>query len=64
MQGKRVNPIDSRRTWIRCRDGGSRGGHLLKAIVRTTLEINLSEIPDHSKRRMHKDINITSIDIS
>ena len=46
------------------RDGSTRGGHLMQAIVRPTLEITLSETPAHLKRRMHKNINVALIDIS
>jgi len=45
-------------------DGSTCGGHLMKAIVRPTLEITVSETPAHLKRRMHKDINVALIDIS
>jgi predicted DNA-binding protein with PD1-like motif len=46
------------------RDGSTRGGHLMKARVRPTLEITVSETPAHLKRRMHKNINVALIDIS
>jgi len=45
-------------------DGSTQGGHLMKAIVRPTLGIILSETPTHLKRHMHKDINVALIDIS
>jgi predicted DNA-binding protein with PD1-like motif len=32
-------------------DGSTRGGHLLRAIVRPTLEVTLVETPAHSRRR-------------
>jgi len=36
----------------------------MKARVRPTLEITVSETPAYLKRRMHKDINVALIDIS
>jgi hypothetical protein len=46
------------------RDGTTRGGHLMQAIVRPTLELTMTETPAHLKRRMHKDIHVALIDIS
>ena len=46
------------------RDGSTRGGHLLEGVVRTTLEVTLTETPAHLRRRMHSDINVALIDIS
>lgn len=36
----------------------------MKAIVRPTSEMTLSETPAHLARRMNKDINVALIDIS
>jgi predicted DNA-binding protein with PD1-like motif len=43
-------------------DGSTRGGHLLKGLVRPTLEVTLTETPAHLRRRMHPDINVALID--
>lgn len=46
------------------RDGSTRGGHLMEAIVRPTLELTMTETPAHLKRRMRGDIHVALIDIS
>jgi predicted DNA-binding protein with PD1-like motif len=43
-------------------DGTTRGGHLLKGLVRPTLEVTLTATPGHLRRRMHKAINVALID--
>jgi hypothetical protein len=44
------------------RDGSTRGGHLLKATVRPTLEVTLVETPAHLRRRKRPDLGIALID--
>jgi hypothetical protein len=44
-------------------DGATRGGHLLKAIVRPTLEVTLTETPAHLRRRKRPDLGIALIDL-
>jgi hypothetical protein len=46
------------------RDGSTRGGHLLKATVRPTLEVTLVETPAHLRRRKHPDLGVALIDPS
>ena len=43
-------------------DGSTRGGHLLKAIVRPTLEITLTQSPAHLVRRKHPELGIALIE--
>jgi len=43
-------------------DGSTRGGHLLEAIVRPTLEITLTQSPAHLVRRMHPELGIALIE--
>lgn len=45
------------------RDGTTRGGHLLHATVRPTLEVTLIETPAHLRRRKHPDLGIALIEI-
>jgi len=45
-------------------DGTTRGGPLMEAIVRSTLELTMTETLAHLKRRMRKDIHVALIDIS
>lgn len=40
------------------RDGGTKGGHLMKGIVRPTLEIILTETPGHMRRRKVPELGI------
>ena len=44
-------------------DGTTRGGHLLEAIVRPTLEITLVEAPGHLRRRKRPEIGAALIDL-
>jgi hypothetical protein len=44
-------------------DGTTRGGHLLEAIVRPTLEITLVETPGHLRRRKRPEIGAALIDL-
>jgi hypothetical protein len=46
---------------VGARDGSARGGHLLKAIVRPTLEITLVESPAHLQRRYDPQARIPLI---
>jgi len=43
-------------------DGSTRGGHLLEAIVRPTLEITLTQSPAHLVRRRHPELGIALIE--
>jgi uncharacterized protein len=45
------------------RDGTTRGGHLLEAHVRPTLEVVLTESPDHLKKRTDEETGLALIDI-
>lgn len=45
-------------------DGTTRGGHLLKAIVRPTLEVTIVESPTHLRRRKRPELGIALIDLS
>lgn len=40
------------------RDGSTKGGHLLKAVVRPTLEVILTETPGHLRRREVRELGI------
>jgi uncharacterized protein len=42
-------------------DGTAHGGHLLRAIVRPTLEVILTELPTHLQRRQDTDAGIPLI---
>jgi hypothetical protein len=44
------------------RDGSTRGGHLLRAKVRPTLEVTVVETPAHLRRRKRPDLGIALID--
>jgi predicted DNA-binding protein with PD1-like motif len=43
-------------------DGHTRGGHLLDALVRPTLEVTLTQSPAHLVRRKHPDIGVALIE--
>jgi predicted DNA-binding protein with PD1-like motif len=45
------------------RDGTTRGGHLLRAHVRPTLEVSVTESPREVQRRFDKDIGLALIDV-
>jgi hypothetical protein len=45
------------------RDGSTRGGHLLKATVRPTLEVTLVETPAHLRRRKRPELGVALIDL-
>jgi predicted DNA-binding protein with PD1-like motif len=45
------------------RDGSAHGGHLLKAIVRPTLELILIESPSYLKRKIDPESGLPLIDI-
>lgn len=45
------------------RDGTTRGGHLLEAYVRPTLEVVLTETPAHLQRRFDEASQIALIDL-
>jgi len=44
-------------------DGSTRGGHLLKAIVRPTLEVMVTETSAHLHRRKRPELGIALIDL-
>lgn len=44
------------------RDGSVKGGHLFDAIVRPTLEVTLTESPEHLRRRKRPELGIALID--
>lgn len=44
-------------------DGSTRGGHLLEAIVRPTLEVMVTETPAHLHRRKRPELGIALIDL-
>jgi predicted DNA-binding protein with PD1-like motif len=44
-------------------DGSTRGGHLLEARVRPTLEVVLVETPEHLRRRWDEQIGLALIDL-
>src|SRR5579883_669755 len=46
------------------RDGSTRGGHLLQAIVRPTLEVMLKETPRALRRRKRPELGVALIDLS
>jgi uncharacterized protein len=48
---------------IGVRDGTTRGGHLLHAIVKPTLEITVTEVPAHLRRRKRPEIGAALIDL-
>jgi uncharacterized protein len=45
-------------------DGTVRGGHLLEAIVRPTLEVTITETRSHLRRKKRSDLGIALIDLS
>jgi uncharacterized protein len=44
-------------------DGTTRGGHLLEAYVRPTLEVILVESPEHLQRKFEEGVGLALIDI-
>jgi predicted DNA-binding protein with PD1-like motif len=44
-------------------DGSARGGHLLKGIVKPTLEVAINEVPAHLRRRKRPEIGAALIDL-
>lgn len=44
-------------------DGTTRGGHLLQATVRPTLEVTIVESPAHLRRRKRPELGIALIDL-
>jgi predicted DNA-binding protein with PD1-like motif len=45
-------------------DGSTRGGHLLKGVVRPTLEVVVTETPSQLRRKKRDDLGIALIEIS
>lgn len=45
------------------RDGATRGGHLLQARARPTLEVVLTESPEHLRRRWDEEAGLALIDV-
>ncbi|HEY1427056.1 MAG TPA: PPC domain-containing DNA-binding protein [Caulobacteraceae bacterium] len=46
------------------RDGSTRGGHLLRAVVQPTLEVTLVETPAPLRRRRRPELGIALIDLA
>jgi predicted DNA-binding protein with PD1-like motif len=46
------------------RDGTTRGGHLLLATVRPTLEVTVVETPAHLRRRKRPELGLALIDVT
>lgn len=44
-------------------DGTTRGGHLMEAHVRPTLEVILVESPEHLQRRFDEEVGLALIDV-
>jgi predicted DNA-binding protein with PD1-like motif len=44
------------------RDGSTRGGHLIKGLVRPTLEVTITELPAHLTRRKHPELGVALIE--
>ena len=44
-------------------DGMTKGGHLLEAHVRPTLEVILTESPEHLRRRTDEETGLPLIDL-
>jgi hypothetical protein len=45
------------------RDGSTKGGHLLKATVRPTMEVTIVETPAHLRRKKRPDLGIALISL-
>ena len=45
-------------------DGSTRGGHLLRAIVRPTLEVTLTETPAPLRRRRAPELGLALVDLA
>jgi predicted DNA-binding protein with PD1-like motif len=45
-------------------DGSARGGHLLEAVVRPTLEVTIVEAPVHLRRKQRSDLGIALISLA
>jgi predicted DNA-binding protein with PD1-like motif len=45
-------------------DGSTRGGHLLHAVVRPTLEVVITESPEHLIKTFRPEFGIALIDLS
>ncbi len=43
-------------------DGSTRGGHLIKGLVRPTLEVTVTEMPAHLTRRKHPELGLALIE--
>jgi predicted DNA-binding protein with PD1-like motif len=44
------------------RDGSTRGGHLIKGVVRPTLEVVLTESPVHLRRKFNPEVGLALIE--
>nr|WP_293380334.1 hypothetical protein [Phenylobacterium sp.] len=44
-------------------DGSTRGGHLLNAVVKPTLEVTIVETPAHLRRRKRPELGVALIDL-
>lgn len=56
------NPALHAHAVLGLRDGTTRGGHLLSATVRPTLEVMVTESPGHLRRRYREDLGLALID--
>lgn len=45
-------------------DGSTRGGHLLEGVVQPTLEVVLTEAPEHLRRTQRPELGLALIDLS
>jgi predicted DNA-binding protein with PD1-like motif len=45
------------------KDGSTRGGHLLEGLVQPTLEVVITEMPKHLRRRRRPELGISLIDL-
>jgi len=45
-------------------DGSTKGGHLLEAIVRPTMEVTVVETPVHLRRKKRPDLGIALISLA
>ncbi|UWU23471.1 DNA-binding protein (plasmid) [Rhizobium sp. CB3060] len=45
------------------KDGSTRGGHFIDGIVHPTLEVTIIETPAYLRRRHHKDLGISLIEL-
>lgn len=61
--GKGIDPQVHGHIVIAGSDGLARGGHLLRAVVRPTLEVVVTESPAHLQRRTDSETGLALIDL-